>query len=87
MTKGRGLYTLCIMIFAALSASEVRVVISIVLKSRVCSVNFHLFGSILLLTKKQTLAGASLLSLGKHRWKECEIGLWVVEIKGFLYSS
>ena len=34
------------------------VVISSVLKSRVWSVNLHLLGSILLLTKKHTLAGA-----------------------------
>ena len=69
------MYALCITIFDIVSASEVRVVISSVFTSRVCSVYLHLLGLILLLTKKQTLAGASLLSLGKHRWKEWEIGL------------
>lgn len=46
------------------------------------SVNFHPFESILLLTKKHSLAGASLVSLGKQMWEECAIGMWVVGTKG-----
>ena len=51
------------------------------------SVISNLFASSLLMMKRHTVAGLSLVSRGKKRRKDSGIGLWVVDTIAFLHGS